>query len=83
MQSPHASFIFQAFSHYHEQWFVILQSSAEKTWIRVYLKVGRGLERRQTILLEGESDFNLVTVKGVHYLSVVSFKNHTNQAGLS
>ncbi|KAG8201764.1 hypothetical protein JTE90_012823 [Oedothorax gibbosus] len=71
-----------AFSHYHEQWFVILQTSGEKSWIRVYLRVGRGLERRQTILLEGESDFNLVNVKGVNYLSVVTFRNHSNEAGL-
>ncbi|GIY25229.1 uncharacterized protein CEXT_659381 [Caerostris extrusa] len=66
-----------AFSYYDEQWFAIKQSYGNTTWIRFYQRVDRGLEGRQTIVLEGEADFDLVTVKGVHYLAVVTSPNQS------
>ncbi|GBN00157.1 hypothetical protein AVEN_129891-1, partial [Araneus ventricosus] len=71
-----------AFSYYDEQWFAVLQSSGESTWLRFYQRVGRGLEGRQTIALDGEADFDLVTVKGVHYLAVVTYRTAVHQSML-
>ncbi|GFR29776.1 uncharacterized protein TNCT_175711 [Trichonephila clavata] len=72
-----------AFTYFDEQWFVILHSSGDSKWIRFYQKIGRGLEGRQTITLDGETDFDLIYVKGVHYLAVVTFRTSPYQSMLT
>ncbi|GFS38753.1 uncharacterized protein NPIL_305741, partial [Nephila pilipes] len=72
-----------AFTYFDEQWFVVLQSAGDSRWIRLYQRVGRGLERRQTIFLDGEADFDLLSVKGVHYLAVVTFRTSPYQSVLT
>ncbi|KAF8791847.1 hypothetical protein HNY73_003518 [Argiope bruennichi] len=72
-----------AFSYFDEQWFVVLQSSGELTWLRLYQKVNRGLEGRQMIVLDGESDFDMAMIKGVHYLAVVTYRAAVHQSMLT
>ncbi|CAL1279837.1 unnamed protein product [Larinioides sclopetarius] len=71
-----------AFSYYDEQWFVVLQSSGGSTWLRFYQRVGRGLEGRQTIVLDSEADFDLVILKDVPYLAVVTYRASVHQSML-
>ncbi|GFV96474.1 uncharacterized protein TNCV_1999261 [Trichonephila clavipes] len=72
-----------AFAYFEEQWFVILHSSGDTKWIRFYQKIGRGLEGRQMITLDGEADFDLTYIKGVHYLAVVTFRTSPYQSMLT
>ena len=75
-----AFFFFQAFSFNEEQWFAVLHNSDQRSFIQMYLREGRGLEKKQKIDLSGFSDMELITMKGIHYLVVASYNSKISQS---